>query len=222
MRKITYDMIQRYSIIILVSVTSALIMLILFSAVMITTPKFKENGWDLLAFTGSIIGGLITYIGVNLTITAQRNDRKLEKYYEDKAVMYKIIQDTHFIKNVGMIQISSKDSDGHDQLDTYNTLKIQLKSIIDFITIMESQISQLIKSIDEEVFEIIHIRMKLLSGTMHYNKHFDFYYSARGENRTKDTIEGYLDDAVKIQTLLCDYQEERTKEYKETKRKIKK
>ncbi|WP_427052386.1 hypothetical protein [Paenibacillus sp. TC-CSREp1] len=180
---------------------------------------FQKYGWDLLAFAGSIIGGIITYLGVKMTITSQREDRKVDKYYQDISVLYYIVNNTSFIKNVEIFECGEELEDGSYKVNISDTLAMQLDYIVDFMDIVQDKISDLIKSLDVDSFAVLDVNMKNLSGARLFVKEFDLYFRRDGENRMKERVSKYIDISEKIHKLIEDHMDDRTTEYLKIKKK---
>lgn len=221
MKKLTHGELNNHLITILLIFAVAIILLLLFGLAIVLLPQFSAIGWDLLAFSGSIIGGLITYVGVKLTISAQRDDSSINNYHNDKAILYKIIQETHFIKNVNIMEVT-EDNSGKPVTNSAKTLKFRLGRIVDFLSIMERYTLDLIKCMDDETFETIHTKVKFLTGSRHYFNNFMHYYYYKGETKMSSTVSEYIEKATEIQTDLEKYKEQRRAEYYELMKKVSK
>ncbi|PQP85457.1 hypothetical protein [Paenibacillus sp. AR247] len=217
LRKTPFETVQKVLIISFLAIACMCCLLILIALLLTLSTKINIHDWDLLAFIGSIIGGFITWLGVRITILEQKKDKEIELYYKDIDVLYFIVQDTQFIINVPSYEITKNDAEGKLVVDEYETLQMQLDFTVDFIEIINKKLSDLMKSVEWEVFRVIDIEMKNLAVAKVFAERFENYYSREGSDNMKMRIKRYLEIAGSIHSRLSEYKDTRTDKYLQAK-----
>ncbi|MGG6309976.1 hypothetical protein [Paenibacillus macerans] len=183
---------------------------ILISMILTLVPHISINDWDFLAFVGSIIGGLITWLGVKKTLSQQTKERFLDRYHKEMKELYSVISETRYIINVHLYEFA-EDRDG--EVDNRDTLRMHADYIKDFIDKMNSKLPELISSVDWKIVHTIELKLKFLAGFLVYHRSLEFYLKRDGYLSMRSVVDGYLDKAVDIHSDLDKYREELMKKY---------
>lgn len=170
------------------------------------SPHISIKDWDLLAFIGSILGGLITWLGVKKTLSEQRKDKFLERYREQMKELDTIVKKSRYIINVPAMVLSKKEED--DSVDVIGTLHMHADFLNDFIDEINAKVPDLILTLDDwEFVHALDTKIKILSGFNAYYRHIDRYIMSDGVPRMRDIIDKYLLKAEEIHLDLDHHQE---------------
>ncbi|WJH30484.1 hypothetical protein N6H13_07515 [Paenibacillus sp. CC-CFT742] len=202
----------KYLIVLFLGAATTCVLVLVTSFLGMAIPKFEEFGWDLLAFIGSIIGGVITYLGVKITITSQREDKVIEKFYQDIGVLYSFLRSSSYILNLRVLELEKKENEtSMDHIK--RSMLWSFNQINEFLEILERNLSDLIRSLEHNRFELLDVYIKNLSGMTVFIRNFDFYYERDGVFIMSDRLNHYLELSVKIFQLIEGHKEDRTEEY---------
>ncbi|WP_198530611.1 hypothetical protein [Bacillus sp. LL01] len=112
----------------------------------------------IIAFTGAIIGGVITYSGVLLTIERQRVQNLAEKYPERLMVSDKILDSIAIsLHEIFLVR------DQYKLLDTANKNKIRLNIINDHLKVANDLLIDSVK-VSGEIYRLTREYVRLLKG----------------------------------------------------------
>jgi hypothetical protein len=91
-------------------------LLLLIHACAILLP-ILPGGWDLLAFCGAIIGGMITWLGVKKTLNEQKRERDLTTWSKELSILYTILNELSVINDYQVFLSRGKYIKDIDELD---------------------------------------------------------------------------------------------------------
>lgn len=205
-----YEKIKKILIVSFLFIVTACCLCILISMIIVLIPHISINDWDFLAFVGSIIGGLITWLGVKKTLGEQRKERFLDKYQREMREIHSLVNDTRYIINVHLFEIYHEEE---EKPDLNGTLQMHADSLNDFIKEINTRLPELISSVEWRVVHKLDLRAKFLSGFLAYYRKFDIYLENEGYARMREVVDKYLDKALEIHTELDDYREELMRKY---------
>ncbi|MDR9748803.1 hypothetical protein [Paenibacillus taichungensis] len=192
---------------------SLCLLCLLLALVRITLPNVSVTDWDLLAFIGSMIAAVVTYMGIRAPILSQRKDQLMTRY-------------SSIIKELTLY--SKKTRKIIFQADFYNSLKEhevtkerlqeQAKLIKEYIENISDLFAEIVNDVDLITFEDIELKLRGLYGFNNHYEAIDTYI----QNYDPDSvfaldIKDYLKQAEKLELYLEDYLQRLLIKYNEVK-----
>ncbi|UOK62865.1 hypothetical protein MT997_32830 [Paenibacillus sp. OVF10] len=181
----------------------------------IAFPKVSVTDWDLLAFIGSMIAALVTYMGIRTPILSQRKDQLMTRYSSiiKELTLYskrtrKVIFMTDFYNSLKEHEV------------TKEKLQEQAKLIKEYIENVSDLFAEIVNEVDLLTFEDIELRLRALDGFKNHYEAIDMYI----QNYDPDSvfaldIKDYLKKAKELELYLDDYRQRLLVKYNEVKNK---
>lgn len=188
------------------------LLLIVIALMFMISPRISKNGWDLLAFLGSIIGGTITWWGVRLTITEQRREAFMKSYSEEMKALYFTLQEISFVCDTIPHQLR-KDEDFRTAL---GAMCLEADSIIRFVDVIQKRLPELISSVEWSVVYTVDVKIQKLAEIKNFERKLrntPQYIGLEGVRKHLD--EQYIEPAKSIYDILHDRKELIMKKYEE-------
>lgn len=220
--KLSSDKVLKYLMISFMVMACICMLYIMSALVFKIQPLMKDVGWDFLAFIGSIIGGLLTLLGVRITIREQRNDQFLKEVSQKVRIVHELTRELSYIVNIQAFELFDEDEFGNETRDEYSTASLHADYIVDFISILKERMPILMTSLEWNAYSVLDIKFRFLSG---FNRHYQYFTdTGKGEEHTAELrmiVDEYLEKSVDIFTILSDHEHLLTKKYNEISRKVK-
>ncbi|APO44948.1 hypothetical protein BS614_13640 [Paenibacillus xylanexedens] len=188
---------------------------LLVAMIRVIFPKVSVTDWDLLAFMGSMIAAVITYMGIRAPILSQRKDQLMTRYSSiiKELTLYskrtrKVIFMTEFYNSLKENEV------------TKERLQEQAELIKEYIENVSDLFAEIVNDVDLLTFEDIELRLRALYVFNNHYEAIDTYI----QNYDPDSvfaldIKDYLKQAKKLELYLDDYRQRLLIKYNEVKNK---
>lgn len=129
--------------------------------------NLTPGGWDFLAFSGAIIGGTITWLGVKLTLKQSVTDKFFNSYDKKMKVLYFSIEQLNFIVNVYNFMVFTEKEINKD------LVQYKIETMESFYVIYKEEFSKLLGVIDWEAIHVLDLLSKKFGGITHAKRTFE-------------------------------------------------
>ncbi|SFS76100.1 hypothetical protein [Paenibacillus sp. 453mf] len=171
-------------------------------------PLIVINEWDFLAFLGSIVGGVLTLVGVNMTIREQRNERLAAKYEDSVKQLMRVNKELTFIINARNMVVTNSNT---NEKDILNTMRLRAGTLNNFIEIINKNMSEIMTSLNLTTYRVFEIKFNFLSSNFAlYYKNIDYHLNPTNNSLGKfeKKLNEFYDKAIDIRTSLDEYEKE--------------
>jgi hypothetical protein len=183
--------------------------MIVFSSLVIDISDEIISG--IIGFIGSIVGGVITYLGVKITLEHRDREVFLESYNREMAVISDVLENIRFIIGPEVFILRTVP-------EISETKEIKNKKLFEKLECFRDNFGKKLKKIrgnlDWEIVHQLEIRFKKFSALEAYK-----IQAMNGLKNPDDVIEEFFDVAQKIIGDLEAYREQLIQQYKKVKKK---
>lgn len=197
---------------------------VLISFVIVIYPKLPDS-WDVLSFSGAIIGGTITWFGVKKTLLEQRRDKFLADFNNKIVVLEEVERELSFIFNSNFLSSIHTSEEAEKHLDLSNEeeeliyLKYNTTYMNHFIAKLGKRMSDIQIALEWSIYDEIHT---LYSGLEAFNSdksNWTNYVRTNSVENIRHRAKGEYEIALSIMKRIAKYREQLINDYKIYKKK---
>ncbi|SCY73401.1 hypothetical protein SAMN05720606_108172 [Paenibacillus polysaccharolyticus] len=203
--------VTKYLYIAFLSLASLCLLCLLLALIRLILPKVSLTDWDLLAFTGSMIAAVVTYMGIRAPILSQRKDQLMTRYSSIIKVLTLYSKKTRRIIFMTEFYNSLKE---HEV--TKERLQEQATVIKEYIENVSDLFAEIVNDVDLLTFENIEFKIRSLYGFINHYEAIDTHI----QNYDSDSffvfdIKDYLKQSKELEQYLVVYQQSLLVKYNE-------